>query len=294
MSESFQKQFKEGLSGLIGGVSLSKIKAFDISFPSLYEQQRIVAILDQAFADIEKARANAEKNLKNARELFDSYLNQVFSQRGKGWVEKKLDDILLSNPRNGWSPPANNHAEEGTPVLTLSAVTGFEFKSSMIKYTSAPTKKDASYWVSDGDLLMTRSNTSRLVGHVAIAYGITSPTIYPDIIIKLNLDNSLVDSKFMYYQLRSPKLRKIISTSAHGANPTMKKLNQEMIKSFPINIASINQQKKVAGLLDGYYTETKQMETLYREKIKKLEELKKSLLQKAFSGELTKAEGQAA
>ena len=63
-------------------------KLIDVPFPPIPEQQRIVAILDQAFADIEKARANAEQNLKNARELFDSYLQQVFSQRGEGWVEK--------------------------------------------------------------------------------------------------------------------------------------------------------------------------------------------------------------
>ena len=62
-------------------------RTLQIPLPPIPEQQRIVAILDQAFADIEKARANAEKNLKNARELFDSYLNQVFSQRGEGGSE---------------------------------------------------------------------------------------------------------------------------------------------------------------------------------------------------------------
>ena len=64
-----------------------------IPTPLINEQKRIVAILDLAFADIEQAHANAEENLKNARELFESYLQQVFSQRGDGWVENALGDV---------------------------------------------------------------------------------------------------------------------------------------------------------------------------------------------------------
>lgn len=272
----------------------AKLKEIDIPFPPLTEQQRVVAILDQAFADIERARANAEQNLKNARELFDSYLHQAFKPQGEGWTDKKLADVLLSNPRNGWSPPAKNHADTGTPVLTLSAVTGFEFKLSKIKYTSAPTKKGASYWVNNGDVLMTRSNTTNLVGHVAIAAGITTPTVYPDIIIKLSIDKNSVDSKYLYYQLRSPKLRAIISASARGANPTMKKINQEMIKNFPIVITSLSRQKEIATSLEQLSCETKRLETLCKERIRKLDELKKSLLQRVFSGEFTKNKGTAA
>jgi len=69
-------------------ISKGDIQAFEVPLPPLPEQERIVAILDEAFAAIATATANAEKNLANARELFESELNRVFSQKGDGWVEK--------------------------------------------------------------------------------------------------------------------------------------------------------------------------------------------------------------
>ena len=70
------------------------LKAIRNSLPPLPEQQRIVGILDEAFEGIATAKANAEKNLQNARALFESHLQSVFTQRGKGWVEKTLGRSL--------------------------------------------------------------------------------------------------------------------------------------------------------------------------------------------------------
>ena len=75
-------------------ITKSQIESFVIGYPqSLAEQQRIVGILDEAFAGLATAKANAEKNLQNARALFESHLQSVFSQRGEGWVEKRLDEL---------------------------------------------------------------------------------------------------------------------------------------------------------------------------------------------------------
>ncbi|WP_076538369.1 restriction endonuclease subunit S [Shewanella sp. UCD-KL21] len=258
-----------------------------LPFPSLQEQKRIVALLDTVFTDLEQARAKAEQNLKNARELFDSYLQQAYSQNGDGWVDKRLEDVLLDRPRNGWSPPAKNHSDIGVPVLTLSAVTGFRFNKHKVKFTSAAVKESAHYWVNNGDLLITRSNTPVLVGHVAICSNIEIPTIYPDLIMKLKLDAGKVDTKFIYYQLRSERLRKIITSSAQGANPTMKKINQGIVQSLPIRYPTIECQKEIVLGLDSIYETTIKLEKIYRNKLENLNELKKSILQKAFSGELT-------
>ncbi|HMT70763.1 MAG TPA: restriction endonuclease subunit S, partial [Saprospiraceae bacterium] len=75
-------------------ISNSSLKDVILEFPkSLNEQQRIVAILDEAFAAISKAKANAEQNLRNAKELFESYLQRVFEKKGDGWEEKALKDL---------------------------------------------------------------------------------------------------------------------------------------------------------------------------------------------------------
>ena len=65
----------------------------EISFPPINEQKRIVAILDKAFSAIDKAKQNAEANLKNAKEVFESYLQNVFENKGEGWEEKKLKEM---------------------------------------------------------------------------------------------------------------------------------------------------------------------------------------------------------
>src|SRR6202040_1966494 len=74
-------------------ISRSKLGQVAIPVPPLPEQQRIVSKLDEAFEGIATAKTNAEKNLQNARALFGSHLQSVFTQRGKGWVEKTLENV---------------------------------------------------------------------------------------------------------------------------------------------------------------------------------------------------------
>jgi type I restriction enzyme S subunit len=267
-------------------IKLGMLKEFKIPLPPLLEQKQIVSILDKAFEAIDKAKDNAEQNLKNAQELFESSLHGMFEDKGEDWVEKRLGDVLVFPPKNGWSPPAKYHSNIGVPVLTLSAVTGFIFNKASVKFTSAPVKRDSSYWLNEGDLLITRSNTPELVGHVAICEGLNDMTIYPDLMMKINPKEILILTRFLYYQLRSPKLREIIKTSAHGANPTMKKINKQDVQNFNISYPSLQEQKQIVTKLDNLSAETNKLELIYQKKIDDLEELKKSILQKAFSGEL--------
>ena len=257
-----------------------------VSVPPLPEQQRIVGILDEAFDGIATAKANAEKNLQNARALFESHLNSVFTQRGEGWVETTLEKVLAVQPQNGWSPPAANHSDSGTPVLTLSSVTGFRFRPDKIKFTSAPIDPSRNYWVKNGDFLITRSNTPELVGHVAIAAGINEPTIYPDLIMRMNPAPGRMMAEFLYYQMRSSLLREEITGRAQGANPTMKKISNGAVKTLPIAVPPMTTQRAIVETLNALTEETQRLETIYRQKLAGLEELKKSLLDQAFSGAL--------
>ncbi len=267
-------------------VTLSVVRELPILVPPLNEQRRIVGILDEAFDGLATATATAEKNLHNARALFESHLQSVFAQRGKGWVGRRLEEVLVVQPQNGWSPPAANHADSGTPVLTLSAVTGFVFRPKKIKFTSAVTDSRARYWVRNGDFLITRSNTPELVGHVAIASGIEKPTIYPDLIMRMNPDPVKVLTEFLYFQMRTPELRKEITGRAQGANPTMKKVSNEAVRTLPICVPPISEQHRVVDQLDALAAETQRLESIYQQKLAALDELKKSLLHQAFSGKL--------
>lgn len=267
-------------------LSNTTLSSLLVSLPPLAEQQRIVGLLDEAFAELATAQAHAEKNLQNARALFASHLQAVFTQRGKGWVEKTLEEVLTVQPQNGWSPPAANHADSGTPVLTLSSVTGFVFRPDKLKYTSANTDPKARYWIQNGDFLITRSNTPELVGHVAIAAGIERPTIYPDLIMRMRPDPAKALTEFLYYQMRTPALREEIAGRAQGANPTMKKISNGAVRTLPISVPPLDQQRAIVAQLDALSAETQRLSAIYTRKQAALAALKQSLLHQAFAGEL--------
>ncbi len=285
-SSAFQKHFAAELVGIIGGVSMNKFKDIEIPIPSLREQQRIVVILDEAFTAITKAISNAQQNLQSAKELFDVIIDTALDGNNDDWEEKRLEELLEEQPKNGWSPPAKNHSDIGIPVLTLSAVTGFDFKSKCVKYTNAIVKSDAVYWVKNGDLLITRSNTPELVGHVAICKDLIDKTIYPDLMMKINPNKSIVSPLFLYHQLKSKKLRRAIMEAAHGANPTMKKINKQDVQNLKIKYPILKTQLTIVQKIDTLGVEIKKLEAIYQQKINDLVELKKAILQKAFSGEL--------
>jgi type I restriction enzyme S subunit len=276
----------KGTGATFPNVSGDTLANLVLLFPPIPEQKRIVGILDEAFEGIATATANADKNLQNARALFQSEPQSVFEKKDEDWEETTLEEVLAAQPQNGWSPPAANHSDSGTPVLTLSSVTGFQFKADKIKFTSAPTESRRHYWVRNGDLLITRSNTPELVGHVAIASDIDEPTIYPDLIMRMKPNEKRVITKFLYYQLRTPRLRREITGRAQGANPTMKKISNAAVRTLPIAVSSTNSQRAIVELLDSVTEESERLESIYQQKLAALESLKQSLLHEATSGKL--------
>lgn len=285
------ERFNGQMEGLQKGASYpavtdGDIKAQEISFPSLPEQQRIVGLLDEAFEGLTFAKTSAETNLRNARAIFESQLQSVFMEPSEGWEQTTLEHVLSVQPQNGWSPPAEHHASAGTPVLTLSAVTGFRFRPDKIKYTSARTDDRRKYWVNSGDLLITRSNTPELVGHVAIADEITEPTIYPDLIMRMRPRPERALTEFLYYQLRTPALRKEITSRAQGANPTMKKISNSAVRTLPVSVPPLSVQKMLVEKLSSLADDTKTLASIYERKLLALVALRQSLLHQAFSGKL--------
>jgi type I restriction enzyme S subunit len=263
------------------------LNSIPIPLPPFSEQLRIVDILDEAFEGIATAKANAEKNLQNARAVFESHLQAVFRNGADGLGPRcPLESALAVQPRNGWSPPAEYQTGAGFPVLTLSAVTGFEYGAARVKLTSAPVRENAHYWLIDGELLITRSNTRELVGHVAIYDGAPSKAICCDLIMKMMVNPSKADTRFVYYYLRSPEAREYFTSRAHGASSTMKKIGKAVVQGIPVPLPELTVQRSIVETLDALGEETRRLQSIYRRKLAALDELKKSLLHQAFSGEL--------
>ena len=247
------------------------------SYPkSLSEQKRIVAILDEAFAAIAKAKANAEQNLKNAKELFESYLQGVFENKGEGWEEKTLGEIgkpsmckrILKNQTSstGEIPFYKIGTFGKKPDAFISKEIYNEFRT---KY-SFPKK---------GDILISASGT---IGRRVRYDG--EPAFFQDSnIVWIDNDEKQVlnDYLYVFYEFCDWQPSK-------GA--TIARLYNSNLTSIKISFPkSLLEQKNILKKINALSNETKKLEAIYIQKINDLEELKKSVLQKAFRGELKTA-----
>ena len=276
LGKHFQDQFKASLHGLIGGVSLSKIKMFDIHYPSLETQARIVSILDSAFADIERARANAEKNLKNARELFDSYLNKVFTEGGDGWVETSLSKecFFSQGIQVGVKHQYKNDSEDRIRFLRIIDFTQGNEES---RYIDIPDEK---YSVRKDEVSLVRYGAS--AGFVCT--GLTGAIA--NNLFKVSPKSEAFSNRYLYYFLLSPAFQIPIKSVIGGA--AMPALSFKMINEVRFSFPNADNQLIIVNSIEKLIQKTRMLEAICKNKLKSLDELKQSLLQKAFSGELTK------
>ena len=264
--ETFRDEGKKLMTGAVGHKRVSKdfIENYPLPFPkSLPEQQRIVAILDEAFAAIAQAKANAEQNLKNAKELFESYLQSVFENKGEGWEEKTLNQIS-ENLDSKRVPITKNFRKEG-PIPYYGA-------SGIVDYVAD--------FLFDEDLLCISEDGANLLARTyPIAFPISGKTWVNNHAHVLRFEN-MISQKFVELYLNSIKLDDYVSGMAQP------KLNQTMLNKIKIPLPSVKEQQAIVQKLDALSTETKKLAAIYQQKINDLDELKKSILQKAFAGEL--------
>src|SRR5579863_8852429 len=128
-----------------------------VGIPPLPEQKRIVGILDKAFESIAAAKANAEKNLQNARALFESHLQSVFTQRGKGWVEKKLGDLAKIN--YGYTESASTE-QVGPRFLRITDIQNSHVDWDTVPYCPIATSDLPKYKLAEGDIVFARTGAT--------------------------------------------------------------------------------------------------------------------------------------
>jgi type I restriction enzyme S subunit len=219
-----------------------------LSAPSEVKDQE--AIADRL--DTQAEKINEIRNLKTSAELEIKALSQAIISQVLADIpaDGQLASALRGKPRNGWSPKCDN-SEDGVPVLSLGAITGFHYNPSAFKRTSEPTDSGAHYWLKPQDLLMSRSNTPDLVGHAAIYEGEPSPCIYPDLLMRLDVDEVRARKRFVWYWLQTKRVRRYIETKAKGTSPTMKKISQGTVCAIPYPAKlSLDQQGELLSRLD--------------------------------------------
>jgi type I restriction enzyme S subunit len=279
--------FRQVLSDQVPGGIKTELKPnrllpITIPLPPLAEQQRIVARIDALASRIEEAKKLRVQAAEEAEAVMGAIITGTQVNTPGGY----LIDVLLDKPRNGWSVVCDNDPQ-GIAVLTLSAVTGFVFRKNEFKTTSASTDPAAHYWLCPGDIVITRSNTPELVGHAAIYQGEPSPCIYPDLMMRLQVNERRADRRFLWYWLRGPLVREFIRRKAKGTSPTMKKISQKIVMGIPFPTQlSIDRQQRIVVQLDNLQAKVDAVKRLQAETQAELDALLPSVLDRAFRGEL--------
>jgi type I restriction enzyme, S subunit len=272
-----------GSAGRNRVLSLKRIPEVIVPLPPLAEQPRVVARIEQLAAQIQEARGLRQQAAEEAEALVSSALRPLAEHANP---TGQLRDVLSGAPRNGWSAKCDN-ADGGTPVLSLGAVTGFRYRRKEFKRTSMPASKEGHFWLRPGDLLISRSNTPELVGHAAMYDGQPAPCIYPDLMMRLDLNKNLVNPRFVWYWLQAPPTREFITRHAKGTSPTMKKISQGTVMDIPFpSSLPLADQRRIVAELDALQAEVDALNCLQTETAAELSALLPAILDRAFRGEI--------
>ncbi len=250
---------------------ISEYSKIEIPLPPIAEQKRTVKILDDTFDKVVKAKENAEKNFQNSKELFESYLQDIFSNPGKDWEEKTLGEIVettqgvqiikglqLKNPKIGYR--------------RYLYISDFNHEKNL-KYVQDIYPKKL---VTPDDLIVV--NTGASAGKIYRGIdGVLSNNLF-----KVSISKDVLATDFLYYFVISNVFKNFQKKIVRGtANPHM---GHENFNLTPFYLPKLSEQKIIVKKLDTLSDETKKLEGIYFKKLENLEELKKSILQKAFSG----------
>lgn len=257
-SPLFFDQLDRGNGATVDTLTIQKLQSVRLCVPSLAEQLRIVAILDDAFAGIEMVRAAAEQNLQNARALFQGHLQSVFSHIGEGWIEKPFEDCI-ENVKYTIKIQRKDFLEEG----------GFPIVSQEAEFING-------YWNNSADVFNVTNPIVLFGDHTKILKYIDFDFVLGADGVKILSPKQFLHPKFFFYALKASPV-KSLGYARHY------RLLKDLLIRYPETVA---QQSMIADGLDQLLEETQRLEALYQCKLEALDELKRSLLHQAFSGQL--------
>jgi type I restriction enzyme S subunit len=260
----------------------SMLNKIQFPLPPPPEQQRIVAILDEAFASVVKAKANAEQNLKNAKELFESYLQSVFANKGEGWEEKTLGEVceFVRGPFGG-SLKKNIFKPDGYAIYEQQHAIYNQFNDMRYFIDEKKFNEMKRFELNTGDLIMSCSGT---MGKTAIVPKNIKKGIINQALLKLTPSKKL-SVVFLKLWMQSENFQDRLKEHSQGA-AIQNVASVKILKGIKIPLPNLIAQQSIVQKLEALSSETQKLNSIYQQKLNDLEELKKSILKKAFNGEL--------
>jgi type I restriction enzyme S subunit len=264
-------------------ISKGDIQSFSVTVPPLSEQRRIVGILDEAFDGIATVKTNTEKNLQNARALFESHVQSVFTQRGEGWIERPLKDCvadILTGPF-GSILHKSDYQHGGIPLVNPINIVGDEIVPDDRKAVGKATAlRLARYALRENDIVIGRRGE---IGRCAVVTGDQCGWLCGTGCFVIRPSDK-TDPHFLTHLLRSRPYRGKLEGMATRA--TMPSVSNDDLTNLVIRLPPVPQQRRMLTLIEELSSETQRLESIYERKLVMLDELNKSSLHQAFAGQL--------
>ncbi len=258
-------------------IIMGNFTGFTIKYPVLSEQKRIVERLDAAFENIDKLKANAEKQLAEAQTLFQKSLAKAMEPK-EGWEEKTLGQLV--DLKNGMNFA---HNEKGVDLHIL-GVGDFGNRFSIddvreLQMISLNQQPSEDYLLKDGDIVFVRSNGNKqLVGRSLVVYPGDNSTTFSGFCIRFRKSLKVLDERFLVYLLKSDNTRKKLF--GNGAN--ISNLNQKTLQSLIVPLPPLAEQQRIVERLDTLSENIRKYEEIQRQIISECDALKQALLRKVF------------
>ncbi|WP_132055367.1 restriction endonuclease subunit S [Pseudocnuella soli] len=271
-----------GTGMTVHGIKVDFVKSLKIPLPELPEQQRIVALLDECFAAIAKTKANAEQNLRNARELYENYLKKALTPKAD-WLSGGIEDYVKLIDYRGRTP---EKTKSGVRLITAKNVKLGYIQKEPEEFIASDNFES---WMTRGipnlgDVIFT---TEAPLGNVA-QIDTTEKLAFAQRVIVMQPKVGILKQAFLKYLLMSSSVRQEIMSKGTGA--TVIGIKSSLLKKIKIYFPqSLQEQVQIIETLDRLYSKSEELEEIYANKITHLIELQKTILQKAFAGELTTA-----
>lgn len=261
------------------GVRKERLYTYPVPIPPLEEQKQIVDLLDKAFTAIDQAKANIEKNIENAKELFQSKLNDIFSQKGDGWETEFFGEVFKFRQGIQRGVKLQNEIQQEGQVRFIRIV-DYTQGNDLPRYIDNPGEQ---YILNESDISLVRYGAS--TGFVC--RGIKG-ALANNLFRVIPKDDWDINSDYLYFFLNSPVFQSFIKNKMNGA--AMPAISFGMISKIPFPITTIENQIDLAQKISKIEEQSNNILDSYHQKLTNLEDLKKSILQKAFAGELTEKE----
>lgn len=291
-------QFENELSKHTKGVAIKNVasvkilKSLLIPLPENNEQKRIVSVLDKAFADLKKSSEYSRMNVMHSHELYSSYTSSLFSSRDSTWttgtVKDMIDNGIIEKIQDGnhgeIHPKKSEFASKGIPFLMAADLKDYKVDLENCNFIQDKQAKNLRVgFARNGDVLLTHKGT---VGRVAVLstvqdYVVLTPQVT---YYRVKDKTRLLNKYLMFYFESSPFQQELVTLAKAGSTRAYVGITKQL--SLPVAFPPIDIQEKIVEKLEQMSLKTKRLADIYNKEETAINELKKSILNKAFSGEL--------